>query len=162
MLSSVTIRHLFRLRRSSIINIHLITYSFIHSFIHSFIYSFIHSFIHSFAYLFIHSFAYLFIHAFVYLFIHSFIYSFIHSFIYSFIRSTVHLFDSKRALLSERNVSFSTSNPCTCEVMGCRCEVSTSIFIAFNGNNKWNLINSYFIILLCFKCYWFKLEIWLV
>ena len=85
MLSSVTIRHLFRLRRSSIINIHLITYSFIHSFIHSFIYSFIHSFIHSFAYLFIHSFAYLFIHAFVYLFIHSFIHSFIRLFIHLFV-----------------------------------------------------------------------------
>jgi len=34
----------------------------------------------------------------------------------------VQLFDAKRALLGQRNVSFSTSTPCVCEQTACRCE----------------------------------------
>lgn len=34
----------------------------------------------------------------------------------------VQLFDSKRALLAQRNISFSTTTPCVCEEMACKCE----------------------------------------
>lgn len=38
----------------------------------------------------------------------------------------VKLYDSRRTLVSTRNVSFSTSAPCVCEVSGCRCECSVN------------------------------------
>ena len=52
----------------------------------------------------------------------------------------IRLYDSKRVIIGKRNVSFSTTAPCVCEVSGCRCECKEDGGVrCVEMEGKWNI-----------------------